>query len=277
MCNYVSLDCTINEEETDGSLPSNKYSKTSNVLTANDRRITRCLSDTRRAHEREPRVAAPDPYQLVRGDLHALYSDIQTELGTEHDELHQLANYYLLGEGKAFRPMIACLMATACNIHTGTSDSCLASQRCIAMIAEMIHSASLVHDDVIDRADKRRSKPSINKLWGQRKAVLTGDFILSQASIALARIGNEQVVILLSQVLEDLVKGEFMQLGTKENENQRFAHYLDKTYKKTASLIANSCRAVAVLSDAHEDVQEVAYQYGRNLGIAFQVSSSSVV
>uniref|UniRef100_A0A9L0T929 Decaprenyl diphosphate synthase subunit 1 n=1 Tax=Equus caballus TaxID=9796 RepID=A0A9L0T929_HORSE len=77
----------------------------------------------------------------------------------------------------------------------------------------------------------------------ESEAVLAGDLILSAASIALARIGNTTVISILTQVIEDLVRGEFLQLGSKENENERFAHYLEKTFKKTASLIANSCKA----------------------------------
>ncbi|KAK3859078.1 hypothetical protein Pcinc_034771 [Petrolisthes cinctipes] len=100
---------------------------------------------------------------------------------------------------------------------------------------------------------------------------MAGDYILSVASTMLARIRNEEVLVVLSQVLADLVQGEFMQLGSKENENERFAHYLKKTFKKTASLLAYSCKAVAILSGADEDVQEVAFQYGRNIGIAFQL------
>ncbi|XP_060149237.1 all trans-polyprenyl-diphosphate synthase PDSS1 isoform X2 [Globicephala melas] len=146
-----------------------------------------------------------------------------------------------------------------------------ASQRAIALIAEMIHTASLVHDDVIDDASSRRGKHTVNKIWGEKKAVLAGDLILSAASIALARIGNTTVVSILTQVIEDLVRGEFLQLGSKENENERFAHYLEKTFKKTASLIANSCKAVSVLGCPDPVVHEIAYQYGKNVGLAFQL------
>lgn len=87
----------------------------------------------------------------------------------------------------------------------------------------------------------------------------------------MARIGNNTVVKVFSQVIEDLVRGEFMQLGSKENENERFKHYLEKTFKKTASLIANSCKAVCVLVSSDPKVHEIAYQYGKNVGIAFQL------
>ncbi|GAB1286012.1 All trans-polyprenyl-diphosphate synthase PDSS1 [Apodemus speciosus] len=146
-----------------------------------------------------------------------------------------------------------------------------ASQRSIALVAEMIHTATLVHDDVIDDASSRRGKHTVNKIWGEKKAVLAGDLILSAASVALARIGNTAVVSMLAQVIEDLVRGEFLQLGSKENENERFAHYLEKTFKKTASLIANSCKAVSVLACPDPVVHEIAYQYGKNVGIAFQL------
>ena len=112
----------------------------------------------------------------------------------------------------------------------------------------MIHTASLIHDDVIDASETRRGKESVQQAWGQKKAILTGDYILSISSQILARVRNEEVVQVLSQVLEDLVRGEFMQLGSKEDESERFNHYLRKTYKKTASLVANSCKSVSILA-----------------------------
>ncbi|KAI4899051.1 hypothetical protein NFI96_032405, partial [Prochilodus magdalenae] len=212
-----------------------------------------------------------DPFSLAQKDLKNIYEDIKKELLVSKAELKALCDYYFDGKGKAFRPMIVVLMARACNIHSNKEGDLLPAQRSIAMISEMIHTASLVHDDVIDGSDKRRGKTTINEVWGERKAILAGDFILSAASMALARIGNNTVVSVLSQVIEDLVRGEFMQLGSKENESERFKHYLEKTFKKTASLIANSCKAVSILVNSDPEVHEIAYQYGRNVGIAFQL------
>lgn len=211
-----------------------------------------------------------DPFTLAQRDLKSLYDDIRKELFVSK-ELKSLCDYYFDGKGKAIRPMIVVLMARALNIHSNRDGDLLPGQRAIAMISEMIHTASLVHDDVIDGSDKRRGKKTINEVWGERKAILAGDFILSAASMALARIGNTTVVKVLSQVIEDLVRGEFMQLGSKENENERFKHYLEKTFKKTASLIANSCKAVSILVNSDPEVHEIAYQYGKNVGIAFQL------
>uniref|UniRef100_A0A3B3SD14 All trans-polyprenyl-diphosphate synthase PDSS1 n=1 Tax=Paramormyrops kingsleyae TaxID=1676925 RepID=A0A3B3SD14_9TELE len=212
-----------------------------------------------------------DPFALAQKDLRNLYDDIKKEMFVSVAELKSLCDYYFDGKGKAFRPMIVVLMARACNLHSHRDGDLLPAQRSIAMISEMIHTASLVHDDVIDGSDIRRGKTTINNVWGERKAILAGDFILSAASMALARIGNNTVVAVLSQVIEDLVRGEFMQLGSKENENERFKHYLEKTFKKTASLIANSCKAVSILVSSDPEIHEIAYQYGRNIGIAFQL------
>uniref|UniRef100_A0A8D0HG81 Decaprenyl diphosphate synthase subunit 1 n=1 Tax=Sphenodon punctatus TaxID=8508 RepID=A0A8D0HG81_SPHPU len=183
-----------------------------------------------------------DPFKLGSKDLKNLYEDIKKELLVSTTELREMCDYYFDGKGKAFRPIIVLLMARACNIHHNNSSEVQESQRSIAIIAEMIHTASLVHDDVIDDANSRRGKMTVNQIWGERKAVLA-----------------------------DLVRGEFLQLGSKENENERFAHYLEKTFKKTASLIANSCKAVSILGCPDPKVHEIAFQYGKNVGIAFQL------
>ncbi|XP_072939368.1 all trans-polyprenyl-diphosphate synthase PDSS1 [Epargyreus clarus] len=215
-----------------------------------------------------------DPYRLLEDDLNGIYEDIRSELerNTNQAELNTIATYYFDGQGKALRPMVAILMARAVNYHVyGENSALLPSQRQVAMISEMIHSASLIHDDVIDQSDFRRGKPSVNVLWNHKKVAMAGDFILAVASMMIARLRSDEVTLVLSQVVTDLVQGEFMQLGSKETENERFAHYLTKTYRKTASLIANSVKAVALLSGADEGTCELAFQYGRNLGLSFQL------
>ncbi|XP_064644392.1 all trans-polyprenyl-diphosphate synthase PDSS1-like isoform X2 [Lineus longissimus] len=214
-----------------------------------------------------------DPYQLVEMELAAVCDNIKAELSTKKTSLREMTHYHFDGKGKAFRPMLVLLLAKLINLEQGANRQSylLDTQKKVAEIAEMIHVASLVHDDVIDASDIRRGKPSVHYSWGQQKAITAGDYILSAASMAIARIGDPDVVIVLAQVIEDLVKGEFMQLGTKEKQNERFTHYLRKTYKKTASLMANSCKAVAILGDVQESEVEMAYQIGRNIGIAFQL------
>ncbi|XP_029313576.1 all trans-polyprenyl-diphosphate synthase PDSS1 [Cottoperca gobio] len=257
------------------SLPRTIHSKTFNFTTCLTGHKPRLLDPTllqscccrKGAHtDAKPK----DPFTLAQKDITNLYDDIRKELFVSK-ELKSLCHYYFDGKGKAIRPMIVVLMARALNSHSNRSGDLLPGQRAVAMITEMIHTASLVHDDVIDGSDKRRGKRTINEMWGEKKAILAGDFILSVASMTMARIGDNTVVKVFSQVIEDLVRGEFMQLGSKENENERFKHYLEKTFKKTASLIANSCKAVSVLVNPDPKVHEIAYQYGKNVGIAFQL------
>ncbi|OAJ36872.1 hypothetical protein BDEG_20984 [Batrachochytrium dendrobatidis JEL423] len=170
----------------------------------------------------------------------------------------------------------------------------LPTQRRLAEITEMIHTASLLHDDVIDISMTRRNTPSVNAEFGNKMAILAGDFLLARASVALARLRDPRVVELLSTVISNLVEGEFMQLrnsalgGSKSaysavhgvlpqsargpvESQDRFQYYMEKTYMKTASLIAISCRSSAVLGGCTDDVIESAYLYGRNLGLAFQL------
>lgn len=162
-------------------------------------------------------------------------------------------------------------------IHQPDQTYILPSQRRLGEIVEMIHTASLLHDDVIDMADKRRNLLSANESFGNKMAVLGGDFLLARASIALARLRNHEVTELISTVIANLVEGEFMQLRNGQVENGRgrkmttFEYYMEKTYMKTASLISKSCRSSAVLGGATDDVCDIAYTYGKNIGLAFQL------
>ncbi|KAK8035775.1 hypothetical protein PG991_001848 [Apiospora marii] len=159
-----------------------------------------------------------------------------------------------------------------------TESDILPSQRRLAEITELIHTASLLHDDVIDHSVARRGSPSANLEFGNKMAVLAGDFLLGRASVALARLRNAEVVELLATVIANLVEGEFMQLkNTKRDERNpkwsedALTYYLEKTYLKTASLISKSCRAAALLGRGDATTVEAAYAYGKNLGLAFQL------
>ncbi|KAI5863836.1 hexaprenyl pyrophosphate synthase [Durotheca rogersii] len=159
-----------------------------------------------------------------------------------------------------------------------TESDVLPSQRRLAEITELIHTASLLHDDVIDHSVSRRGSPSANFEFGNKMAVLAGDFLLGRASVALARLRNAEVVELLATVIANLVEGEFMQLKNTARDERNpkwsediFTYYLQKTYLKTASLISKSCRAAALLGRTDAATVEAAYSYGRNLGLAFQL------
>lgn len=178
-------------------------------------------------------------------------------------------------------PIVAQLEALPTNPD---SPEILPTQRRLASITEMIHVASLLHDDVIDDSSLRRGEPSAPSAFGNKLSILSGDFLLGRASVALARLGSREVVELLATVIANLVEGEVLQLrATSEPEKtptpKGFEEYMRKTYLKTASLMAKSARAAVILGGCGghvgkegEWVKDVAYGYGRNLGIAFQVS-----
>ncbi|KAL8854033.1 MAG: hypothetical protein Q9221_001156 [Calogaya cf. arnoldii] len=172
-------------------------------------------------------------------------------------------------------PLSASSIDTTYNL---ANSDILPSQRRLAEITELIHTASLLHDDVIDNSTSRRSNPSANISFGNKMAVLAGDFLLGRASVALARLRDAEVVELLATVIANLVEGEFMQLkntaldeATPEWTEETLSYYLQKTYLKSASLISKSCRAAALLSQNTPEVVEAAYSYGKNLGLAFQL------
>ena len=162
--------------------------------------------------------------------------------------------------------------------HPATDSDILPSQRRLAEITELIHTASLLHDDVIDHSVSRRGSPSANLEFGNKMAVLAGDFLLSRASVALARLRDAEVTELLATVIANLVEGEFMQLKNTARDEKNpvwtedaITYYLQKTYLKSASLISKSCRAAALLGSSDSVTVEAAYSYGKNLGLAFQL------
>ncbi|EFA81752.1 trans-prenyltransferase [Heterostelium album PN500] len=191
-----------------------------------------------------------------------------------HPVLKSIAAYYFDLKGKRIRPTILLLLARALSIANSANPANQSAiqpssvQMRLAEIVEMIHTASLVHDDVIDDADTRRDVPSINHTYSNKLAILCGDFLLSRASVLLSTLKNHEVTELMSTVISDLVEGEFMQIKASGSS---FDIYIRKTYLKTASLIANSCRSTAILSGSDRQVIDIATDFGKNLGLAFQI------
>ncbi|KAF8323795.1 terpenoid synthase, partial [Clavulina sp. PMI_390] len=166
------------------------------------------------------------------------------------------------------------------------SSNILPTQLRLAQISEMIHVASLLHDDVLDEAATRRGAPSGPTAFGNKLSVLGGDFLLGRTSAALSRLGDHEVVELMSTIIANLIEGEIMQMRTSSSTSSMgsvhgsdvWTTYIRKSYFKTASLMAKSARASVVLGGAttpgnpvDEELKDVAYAYGRNIGIAFQL------
>ena len=226
---------------------------------------------------------ASDPFSPVAAELDFVSQRIIRGIKTQIPALSSAAEYFfqLGSEGKRLRPTVLLLMSSvlAGDARSARFDAARPEgegcptrdrQQRIAEITEMIHVASLLHDDVIDEASSRRGKKSLNALVGGKMSILAGDFLLARASVTLARIRDTEVVEVLSKVIEDLVTGEVMQLSAAPEQLTSFEFYTRKTYCKTASLFANSCRAVAMLSGSAPADADAAYEYGMHLGLAFQ-------
>src|SRR5699024_10134900 len=132
----------------------------------------------------------------------------------------------------------------------------------IAVALELIHMASLVHDDVIDNADKRRGMETINTRFGNKAAMYTGDYLFSRALTSMVHMENPKVHQVLSYTILELCRGEIEQIRDKFNFDQGFKCYLKRIKRKTALLIASSCQLGAITTDATEDIQKILFLYG---------------
>jgi all-trans-nonaprenyl-diphosphate synthase len=205
-----------------------------------------------------------DPVEL---DLRLLTDNLKQLISARHPILGAAAEHLFEAGGKRLRPAIVLLVSRA----TMLDQDLTPRHRRLAEITEMIHTASLVHDDVVDEADLRRNVPTVNNLFDNRIAVLAGDFLFAQSSWYLANLDNLQVVKLLSEVIRDFAEGEILQSINRFDVDISLESYLEKSYYKTASLIANSAKAAGVLSDVSDETAEQLYGYGRDLGLAFQI------
>ncbi|BDA44504.1 Decaprenyl-diphosphate synthase subunit 1 [Coccomyxa sp. Obi] len=233
-------------------------------------------------HRRQP----VDPFSLVKEEIESVSERLRRSIFTGIPTLRSAAEYFFKmgAEGKRLRPTMLLLMASSLSAYVPSPDFLTVDdrppnvhpseerrrQQRIAEITEMIHVASLLHDDVIDNAEVRRGLRALNSVFGNKIAILAGDFLLARASVSLAALRNSDVIQLLSQVIEDLVTGEILQISSTDEDLLSLDYYVRKTFHKTASLMANSAKAVAILGGQSVEVSELAWQYGRHLGLAFQ-------
>jgi len=206
----------------------------------------------------------------VAAEMQEQTDGLRNIVGERHPLLSAASEHLFQAGGKRVRPLIAVLVAKATRKLYGLDDVTSEHIR-LAMITEMIHTASLVHDDVLDDCELRRGNSTVHSLYGTRVAVLAGDFLFAQSSWFLANLNNLEVIKLISQVIADFADGEIAQASSLFDVDMTVDKYLDKSFYKTASLIAASCRSAAVFSDCTEGEKSLMYDYGCNLGLAFQI------
>ncbi|CAN6347440.1 unnamed protein product [Urochloa humidicola] len=216
------------------------------------------------------RTSVSSLLEIVSDDLLKLNNNLKSLVGAENPVLVSAAEQIFGAGGKRLRPALVFLVSRATAELAGLLELTTEHQR-LAEIIEMIHTASLIHDDVIDDSGMRRGKETIHQLYGTRVAVLAGDFMFAQSSWFLANLENIEVIKLISQVIKDFASGEIKQASTLFDCDITLDDYLLKSYYKTASLIAASTRSAAIFSGASTAICEQMYEYGRNLGLSFQV------
>ncbi|MBD1939626.1 solanesyl diphosphate synthase [Microcoleus sp. FACHB-68] len=212
-------------------------------------------------------TSATSLFSPVEADLRVLTENLKQLVSARHPILFAAAEHLFGATGKRVRPAIVLLISRA----TMQGLDITPRHRRLAEITEMIHTASLVHDDVVDESEVRRGIPTVHSSFGNRVAVLAGDFLFAQSSWYLANLDNLAVVKLLSEVIMDLAEGEIQQGLNRFDTNLSVEAYLEKSYYKTASLLANSSKAAGLLSEVSEELAEDLYSYGRHIGLAFQI------
>jgi octaprenyl-diphosphate synthase len=208
-------------------------------------------------------ATAKEVFDLLRDDLVAIEQELGRDAASGVSTITEIAEYLRAGGGKRIRPTLLLLSAHALG-YWGEGAIRLGA------VVEMVHTATLVHDDIIDGADTRRGRPSANTTWGNEKCVLAGDWLYMQAFNVALKERNLRVLDHLIGLTQQMVEGELLQiqkLGRAVSE----AEYYDLIYRKTACLFSISMRLGAVLADESEAVEASLADYGRTVGLAFQI------
>lgn len=202
--------------------------------------------------------------RLVAEDLQKVNQHILTHMQSPVALIPQLASHLIAAGGKRLRPMLTLAAANLCG-YTGTRHIGLSA--CV----EFIHTATLLHDDVVDESELRRGQESANAVWGNQASVLVGDFLFSRAFQLMVADGSLQVLKILSDASAVIAEGEVLQLMTANDPQASEEAYLEVIRSKTATLFAAASRVGAVVADRPSIQEEALESFGMNLGIAFQL------
>jgi len=212
-------------------------------------------------------ILSEDLFLSIKEDINQLNINLKKMVGSKHPVLYAAAKHLLQQGGKRIRPSIILLIA---KIIT-KNNIILSEHKRLAEITEIIHTASLMHDDVIDDCDTRRGLNTVHSVFSTKIAILAGDFLFAQSSWYLANLNNLEVVKTISKVIIDFAEGETRQGITTFDASISIDDYIDKSFYKTATLIACSCKATVMLSNLNKDMENNFYLYGKHLGLAFQI------
>ena len=200
----------------------------------------------------------------IKEDLTYFENEFKQALNSDVKLINSISGFLVKNRGKRIRPILTLLCARLCDNPSKYSYKA-------AAMMELLHVATLIHDDIVDDAKMRRGKPSIKQVWKNKISVLMGDFILSKALINMVNLKNFDALDLISQTAEKLSAGEIMQIEKSLTRNMPKEVYYDMINQKTASLIAASCELGAITTTNDKSDRKSTFEYGNNLGMAFQI------
>jgi len=211
-----------------------------------------------------------DVLKEYKSDMERMEHRLHESLGTDVPLIQQVSKYILGAGGKRFRPLLHLLSARLCGFHEHNSEYILGS------VVEYIHTASLLHDDVVDEAKVRRGRSSANSIWGNQASILVGDYLYSKALYHAVRIQNQRVMDVLSETTTTMSEGEVLQLMQIQNADITEAEYFRLVECKTGVLISAACRLGAIISKAPLSQEDALTAYGKKLGLAFQITDDTL-
>ena len=204
-------------------------------------------------------------YLELKHDIDLIEQELERSVIASSNTLTEASTHILKAGGKRLRPILVLLGGQF-------GDYQIEELKHIAVPLELVHMASLVHDDVIDDADLRRGKPTIKAKWDNRVAMYTGDFIFGQAVEIATHFKNPEIHLLLANVMFEMSIGEVEQIRDQYNWEQNLRVYLRRIRRKTALLIAVSCKLGALAANAERAIQRNLYEFGYNVGMSFQIT-----
>lgn len=203
-------------------------------------------------------------YKYLKKDLNMIEDSLKDTIQAEHMVLRKASTQLLQAGGKRIRPVFVLLSG-----QVGKYD--IDNLKTVAVSLELIHMATLVHDDVVDDSELRRGKPTVRHSYGNRVAMYTGNYILALAIESITKISDPKIHQLLSKTLVEVCLGEIEQIEYKYNWDQQLRDYLRRIKRKTALLIATSCKLGAIAGQATPEEANKLYQYGYYIGMSYQI------
>ncbi len=217
----------------------------------------------------EPAEAFALVFERIAPQLELVEGALREQLGSEASVIASLGEHVFGSGGKRMRPALLLLAAELCG-YTGPR------RIQIAAAIELLHTATLLHDDVVDTADLRRGQASANAVWGNRKAILAGDFFYARASSMIVEDGDLSILEIFSSTIRAMAEGELLQLERSFDVSVTEAHYYDVIDRKSAALLSAACEAGAILGGVTRGERRKVAQFGRELGLAFQLKDDAL-